>query len=131
MKKFFCFNCQTEVIPQKFIKWNFCPHCKHYIRVSDSGFYRVCDKCGANMPADATYCRKCRLLFDGSGKMKPLFPFDLYSSSQNGWNWLLNAITLFLAIIIGIGVIYISVYVIFAFIFIALVYWIFNLLRWR
>ena len=128
MRNLFCFNCQKEVKSRQIFKWHFCSQCWCYLKDSDNGFYRICDACGANMPANAEYCRKCRLLFDGSGKRKQSM-FVLQNMRKNGWGWLIDGITLFLAVLIGLGVLYISFYLILVFFFIGLVYWIFNILR--
>lgn len=70
MKKYFCFNCQKDIIPRRVWKWRFCPHCYRRVIDDGSGFYLVCDRCGANMPANAENCSKCGHGFYGHADNK-------------------------------------------------------------
>lgn len=65
MKRYFCFHCQKQVEPHHIFKWRLCPHCHHRITDDGSGFYRVCDGCGANLASDSAQCLKCGKVFDG------------------------------------------------------------------
>ena len=69
MKKYFCYHCQEEVTPYgitcKKLRWLFCPKCLRRITDDGSGFYRICDYCGANIAPDAAACPKCGYIFDG------------------------------------------------------------------
>lgn len=129
MKKYFCFNCQQQVEPYSLWKWRFCPRCKRYMTDDGEGFYLVCDKCGANLPPNAKHCLKCGHGLNGSKDV------DIYSENSplgNLFAWFSLALMLFLSVIIGIGVLYVSFYVILFAIFFGLVMFIFNLLKsWR
>jgi len=130
MKKYFCFHCQKEVAPFSFWKWRFCPHCKRRITDTGEGFYMVCDKCGANLPPDAKRCLKCGYGLTGDKDI------DVYAPKSflfdNDWpNLIIGFIALFLFLVIGLGVLYVSFYLIIFFVFIGAIMFALNLLRQR
>lgn len=124
MNKYFCFYCQKEVEPRSFFKWRFCPFCKHRITDNGDGFYRICDNCGANMPSSAKRCLKCgHVLFDdGSNELSLTDNFD----GGGLLDLAVGTAALFLSIIIGIGVLYVSFYLVFFFAVIALAVYLYN-----
>lgn len=130
MKKYFCFHCQKEVEPYSFWKWRFCRQCKRRITDNGEGFYMVCDKCGANLPPDAKHCLKCGHGLPGNKDIDTYAPKSLLFDT-NWLNIIAAAISLFLLIVIGLGVLYVSFYLIFFFIFIGAVAFLFSLLRGR
>lgn len=128
MKKYFCFHCQKEVEPFSFFKWRFCRVCKRIITDNGDGFYMVCDKCGANLPPEAKRCLKCGHGFYGEKDVDTYAPKS-FLFDTNWLNWLVGIFALFLCIIIGLGVLYISFYFIIAFAVVGAVMFMFNLLR--
>ncbi|MBP5215179.1 MAG: hypothetical protein J6039_01300 [Alphaproteobacteria bacterium] len=125
MKKFFCFYCQNYVSPFKFFKWRFCPHCKRFMQDNGEGFYRVCDKCGANLPADATKCLKCGYHFGNTENQIS----KIGVKGLAGWQqWLVNAVFLFVSIVLGVFVLYISFYAFAFFVLVGLICFIFVFL---
>jgi ribosomal protein S26 len=130
MKKYFCFHCQKEVEPYSFWKWRFCPHCKRRITDNGEGFYMVCDKCGANLPPDAKRCLKCGHTLYGEKDIDVYAPRSFLF--DNDWlNLLAAAVFLLLFIIIGLGVLYVSFYMIFFFIIVGAIAVLLNLFRMR
>lgn len=124
MKKYYCFYCQQDVAPRHFFKWRFCPHCRHYMTDSGEGFYRICDCCGANMPVDATKCIKCK---QNTGlPTQNVKTIDLNNLPL--WvMWLLRFAAVAVSIIIGIGILYVSFYLIIVIFAIGLALFLFNL----
>ncbi len=126
MKKVYCFYCQQDVAPKKILLWHFCPHCKHRLTDNGEGFYRVCDRCGANMPINASVCVKCGK--STGSNTREIEPF--ISSQYAPWlQWLINIAALFFSVMIAVGVIYVSFYLIFVFLALGLAYFIFQLFR--
>ena len=117
--EYFCFNCQKNVKPFKLIKWHVCPHCKRFMNDDGSGFYRICDRCGANMPANAEFCLKCgHNLINGNdenitfNQLKMMWYKNLWKNS------FIAVLMLILAVLFIFGLLYISFYVaIFAVVF--------------
>lgn len=127
MKNYFCFYCQQDVEPHVLLKWRFCPHCRHRITDSGDGFYRVCDHCGANMPPTAKQCVKCGYTTDGQ---QPALPRQL------GWpvhwyDWLVAALAVLFSVIIAVGILYVSFYLLLVFFVAGLAWFLFNLLLAR
>ena len=116
MKKFFCFHCQQEVTPYKILKWRVCPHCRRLMSDDGSGFYRECDKCGANMPSDAEFCLKCgHNLVGGADKNTDMDKF-VSQWRKNMWqSSLLGALLFVCALVIMFVVLYFSFYFIIIF----------------
>ena len=128
MKKFYCFHCQQNIEPIGFWKMRFCPHCHRYVTDKGEGFYKVCDSCGANLPADAAKCLKCGHYMEMENTMEQ-YGFNTYVFENQWLGWLLIAIALFLAIIVAIGVLYISFYAVAAVFIVALAAFLFNAIR--
>ena len=123
MKKYYCFYCQQDVTPQTFLWWRTCPHCRHKITDKGEGFYRVCERCGANMPVDAHYCVKC-----GNGADQNQL-IERYMQIKSPWMVrIIGAIAVALSVLLAFGIVYISFYLIFALLVVALAYFIFDLL---
>lgn len=116
MKKFFCFHCQQDVAPYKILKWRVCPHCHRLMSDDGSGFYRECDKCGANMPSDAEFCLKCgHNLVGGADKNTDMDKF-VSQWRKNMWqSSLLGALLFVCALVIMFVVLYFSFYFIIIF----------------
>lgn len=130
MKKYFCFHCQKEVAPYSLWKWRFCPQCKHRITDNGEGFYMVCDKCGASLPPDAKRCLKCGHGLLGDKDIDVYAPKSLLFDTD--WlNLIAGFIALFLFLIIGLGFLYVSVYLIIFFVFLGAIMFLFNLFRLR
>ncbi len=127
MSKFYCFHCQKEVSPYHLYRWRICPHCWHKITDNGAGFYLICDRCGANMPVDAQNCPKCGAGANGNPDILPLPTLF----SQNWTAWLIRAALLFFSIILTLGIIYISFYLMSIFFVIAFIYFIYNMLHNR
>lgn len=130
MKKYFCFHCQKEVEPYSFWKWRFCPQCKRRITDNGEGFYMVCDKCGANLPPDAKRCLKCGYGLTGNKDIDAYAPKS-FLFDTNWLNLIAGFIALFLFLIVGLGFLYVSVYLIIFFVFVGAIMFLFNLLRAR
>lgn len=130
MKKYFCFHCQKDVTPYSFWKWRFCPHCKRRITDNGEGFYMVCDKCGANLPPNAGQCLKCGQRLSGNKDIDVYAPKSLLFDT-NWFNLIVGFIALFLFLVIGLGFLYVSVYLIIFFVFLGAIMFLFNLLRIR
>lgn len=125
MKKFFCFRCQKEVKPHSLGKWRFCPECFRLMTDNGEGLYLICDKCGANMAPDAHYCPKC-----GSGANGYPDVEFLPEILRKSWlDWLMQGVLLFISILLTIGILYVSFYLIIFFFAACLVYFIYNSLR--
>ncbi|MCQ2734543.1 MAG: hypothetical protein MJ212_01145 [Alphaproteobacteria bacterium] len=116
MKKYFCFHCQQDVTPYKILKWRICPQCKKIMSDTGDGFYRVCDKCGSNMPSDAQYCLQCgHNLIGGADKNTDMDKF-MSLWRKNMWqNSLLSILLLFSALLIVSVILYFSFYFIIVF----------------
>jgi len=128
VKRFYCFYCQKNIDPFKLFKWKFCPDCKHYISDTGDGFYKVCDRCGANLPTDAADCIKCGYAFHGDNALKE---YNAIPLSRKWFEGFVSVLILFLSVLIGLGVIYLSFYAI-LFIFVVGFVWFFlNMLRIR
>lgn len=127
MKKVYCFHCQQDITPYKVWKWNICPRCFRPTPDDGSGLYLVCDNCGANMPSDAKYCPKCGYSPFG-------LPPRLLSASDhlNGRNVLQQIIrfgALFLSLLLSVGVLYLSFYLLFVFALVGLAYYLFTVFK--
>ena len=129
MKKYFCFYCQKDVEPFGIFKWKFCPHCRHRITDDGSGFYRVCENCGANMPTDAPRCLKCGRIFDAQAVQTELF--EGIFKRRRWFDFIFGIGFIFLSLLAFIGIFYISFYVFFAALIIGVIAWIFNIFRPR
>lgn len=114
MKKFYCFYCQQEVEPRRFIKWRFCPKCGKYLKDSGEGFYRICNRCGANMPVDASACYKCG---NSTGLPEEKYTAEKFLNLSNWAYFLQNCMFFALCIVLLIGIIYLSFYLIMAALF--------------
>lgn len=123
MKRFFCFYCQKEVEPHRLLRWRFCPQCKRLITDNGDGFYRVCDNCGANMPVDVAHCPKC----GRSTGMPETVPTTLFKQPNVWFSWLIRIALIILSLVLSVGILYVSFYLIFAFFVIGLAFWLFNL----
>lgn len=111
MEKFFCFHCQQDVSPYKILKWRFCPHCRKLITDDGSGFYRVCDECGANMPSDGEYCIKCGHNLQGGADRDSDKDRILAICRRNLWkNGFIAAAFLLFVFLLILGILYISFY---------------------
>lgn len=108
MKKVYCFNCQKDVTSVNFGKWRFCPHCFHKLDDNGEGLYLVCDKCGANLPVNATHCLKCGHGVNGHDDFEK--PLSL-PSAQTSLNWLMQIGLFILSLLVAVGIIYLSFYV--------------------
>lgn len=123
MNKFYCFHCQKEVEPKEFFRWRFCPHCRHKITDSGEGLYLICDSCGANNQVTATKCVKCGYGLNGN-ESKEVKIYDYVKNSD--WLQLFVEISVvILGLIFSIFVLYISFYLVFAFLIFGVVYWLF------
>lgn len=128
MKKLFCFHCQKDVKPFSFWKWRFCPQCKRQMTDKGDGFYMVCDRCGANLPPDAGRCLKCGQELTGDKSIGIYAPKSFLF--DNDWpNLIFGFIAFVLFMIVGLGVLYVSFYLIFFFVLIGLIMFLFNLLK--
>lgn len=126
MEKLYCFNCQRDVRPFKFFKWRFCPDCRRYMHDDGSGFYKVCDDCGANLPADAARCIKCGYKFYGDNAVKE---YDFCWFNQSWVNKLISALIVFISILAGFALVYVSFYLVLFIAAAGLVWFILNMLR--
>lgn len=130
MKKYFCFNCQKEVEPQRFWRWRFCPVCRRLMKDNGEGFYRICDYCGANMPVDAVHCVKCGRRVDG-------LPETLSDTLERSFNTksladiVLSLFMFVLAFLLLLGILYASFYVLLAALVIGFVWVGFTFVRSR
>lgn len=130
MNKYFCFHCQKEVTPYSFWKWRICPHCKRRITDTGNGFYMVCDKCGANLPPDAKQCLKCGHGLTGDKDICTYAPKSFLF--DNDWpNLIVGIIALLLFTIIGLGVLYVSFYLLIFFFFVGAIMYALNFLSLR
>lgn len=111
MKRYFCFHCQQDVTPYKILKWRVCPQCKKLMVDTGEGFYRVCDKCGANMPSEAEFCLKCgHNMVGGADKDIDMEKF-MSLWRKNMWQSSLLSIVFFIvALLILFAVLYFSFY---------------------
>ena len=126
MKNCYCFYCQENVKPLGFRKIKFCPKCKHYMTDDGEGFYKVCDDCGANMPTDAAQCLKCGYNFKGDNALRE---YGFNTIKQTWIERIISVFIVFLSILVGISVLYLSFYV-FLFVFVVgLVWFLLNSLR--
>lgn len=128
MKKFYCFHCQQDVEPHGFWKIRFCPKCRHFITDDGEGFYKVCDVCGANLPANASKCVRCSHIFAMENSMDK-FGFNTYVVKNTWLSWLFVILTFVVSIIAAMGILYVSFYFVAAVLFLALILFLFNILR--
>ncbi len=127
MKKVYCYHCQKDINPLKLLKWRFCPHCFRPTNDGGDGFYLVCDRCGANMPVQATNCLKCGHGLNGNPDDQPIMlpaPKTLIHS-------LLQVILFLFSIFIAIAVIFISFKLLLFFLIIGMGFAIYNTLKHR
>lgn len=130
MKKFYCFYCQKDVSPFKFFKWRFCPDCKHYMCDNGEGFYKICDNCGANLPADAAHCIKCGYAFKGDSAQKEYGSLPINLPLNNSWiDAVISTIIVILSILAGIAILYLSFYAVLFISGVGLVWFLLNALR--
>lgn len=128
MKKFYCFYCQEDVVPHGFWKIHFCPKCRRFMTDNGEGFYKVCDVCGANLPANATKCVRCNHLF-AMEKAMDKYGFNTYVF-KNNWMSLIFAVLAFvISIIAALGILYVSFYFVAVVLIFALILLVFNMLR--
>ena len=124
MKKVYCFYCQQDVMPKRFLLWQICPHCHHRLTDNGEGFYRVCERCGANMPVNAHQCVKCGNTIGPAQNQIETFIPKQYAP----WLiWLLRVAAIFISLLISIGILYISFYLILVLFVLGLAYFIFQL----
>ena len=128
MKKFYCFYCQEDVKPHGFWLFRFCPNCHRHMTDKGEGFYKVCDVCNANLPTDASKCVRCGYHFN---KESAVENFELGALlDKNTWlSWALIVVALAIGVILLLGIIYVSFYVIVAVVLFALIAMLFNTLR--
>ncbi len=119
-EKFYCFYCQKEVEPKGFWFLKFCPYCKHRITDSGEGFYRICDFCGADNPVSAKTCVKCKHQLSGEDKNE----IELFAKNMNPWiQTLMNVLLAIGALAFFILILYVSFYLVLAFLLFAVVYY--------
>ncbi len=124
MKKVYCFYCQQDVAPKKFLWWRVCPECQHRLTDNGDGFYKVCDACGANMPVDAKVCVQC-----GKGAEIDGLPAALgLTDVKSVWLlWLIRIAAVVFSIILAVGILYISFYLVFVLLALGLAFFVFQL----
>lgn len=111
MKKFFCFYCQQDVTPLGFWKFRYCPNCRHHITDDGSGFYKVCDVCGANLPANAHKCIRCGYNFNVEDAIENYAVGSFFNA--NAWfSWLVICFVLFISVIAAFGLLYVIFYLV-------------------
>lgn len=128
MKKFFCFYCQESIEPLGFGKLRFCPKCKRYVSDKGEGFYKVCDACGANLPTDAKKCLKCGHYMEMENTMEE-YGFKTYVYRNTWLSWIMVCLALFFAVIIALGILYVSIYVVAAVFIFVMIAVLFNMIR--
>ncbi len=128
MKNFYCFYCQQDVKPRGLWKIRFCPKCKHFMTDDGEGFYKVCDVCGANLPANAKKCLRCNHIFAMEEAMEQ-YGFHQYVFENSWIGWLLAVVLLFVSVVAALGILYVLFYFVAAVILVALVVLLFNMLR--
>lgn len=69
-KKYFCYYCQEGTEPRWGLNGKFCPRCGCYLLDENIDFFKVCNKCGANLPPDAAVCLLCGYHFSGDNAQK-------------------------------------------------------------
>lgn len=126
MKKCYCFYCQENVEPRGFRKLKFCPQCKRFMSDEGEGFYKVCDNCGANMPTDAARCLKCGYTFKGDNALRE-YGFD--TVKQTWVERIISVFIIFLSILVGLSVLYVSFYVVLFVLVAGAVWFLLNMLR--
>lgn len=126
-EKVYCFHCQKEIKPFRILNWQFCPHCFHKTEDKGEGFYLVCDKCGANIPVNSTHCLKCGHGVNGHSN----YDVEILSQPNQWLVWLIRIALIALSIIVSIGIIYISFYLIFIFLVLGLAFFIVNMFSQR
>ena len=128
MRKFFCFYCQKYVEPRGFKLFRICPNCRRRITDNGEGFYKVCDVCGANLPANAKKCLCCGYHFN-KGSAIENFEFSAFLERHIWLSWILLVLALVIGIVLMLGVIYVSFYVAAAILLFAGIALIFNIFR--
>ena len=128
MKRFFCFHCQENIEPLGFWKLRFCPKCKRYVTDTGEGFYKVCDSCGANLPPNAEKCLKCGHFTEMQNTMEK-YGFNTYVYENSWLTWLLAAAAFVIALILAVGLLYVSFYVVAVVFVFALIMVLFNIIR--
>lgn len=128
MKKFYCFYCQQDVEPRRFLKWRFCSKCGKYISDNGEGFYRVCDNCGANMPVDAAECYKCG---KSTGLPSKKSAAENFFNIHNWAYFLQNFIISLLGIALLAGILYFSFYIILAAFFCFFIFYSISMLLYK
>jgi len=130
VKKFYCFYCQKDVQPFKFFKWRFCPTCKRYMSDDGEGFYKICDRCEANMPTDAAHCLKCGYAFEGDNARKEYGNLPVNLPLGKGWSEaFVSTVIVILSILAGLAVLYLSFYAVLFIIVVGFVWFLLNMLR--
>ena len=124
MKKVYCFYCQQDVAPKSFLWWRVCPECRRRLTDNGEGFYKVCDKCGANMPVDAKTCMQC-----GNGAEIGDLPAILgLTTVKSVWLlWLIRIAAVVFSVILAVGILYISFYLVFVLLALGLAFFVFQL----
>lgn len=128
MKKFYCFYCQENIKPHGFLMFRYCPNCRRRITDKGEGFYKVCDICNANLPADADKCLRCGYNFNKDHAIDN-FVASRFLDKNTWLGWLLVCLALFLGIIVTLGVLYISFYIAGIVLLIVFFAFLFNILR--
>lgn len=119
MKKFYCFNCQQEVEPKKIFGFGICPHCYRRIMDSGDGFYRICDKCGADNPVSARSCIKCKSNL--SGEFSP--DDTALTKADSLLNILLEIAIFIIGTVLLFFALYLSFYIFFAVAIFGAIFW--------
>lgn len=128
MKKFYCFYCQQDVKPRGFWPFRICPNCNRRMSDDGSGFYKVCDVCGANLPTNAHKCVRCGYNFNLQNAVENYEMGAFFNS--NAWiSWIFIVLALAVSIVAAFGLLYVMLYVIGIMAIFALVVFLFNLLR--
>lgn len=113
MKKLYCFNCQQEVVPEKFLGFRFCPQCKHRLTDKGDGFYLVCDNCGADNPLSAKKCVKCGYHLNAYEPTET--NVEIFAKSKSIKDFVLDFLFVFGAIVFSVIILYISFYLLLVF----------------
>ena len=128
MDKLFCFYCQEDVKPSGFWKLKFCPKCHQRLTDDGSGFYKVCDVCGANLPTDAKKCMHCGYNFVVEDAIADYQMGQFFSTSP--WAAGFLAFLVLLACVAFIlCILYVSIYFAAIAVILALIFGLYNLIR--
>ncbi|MBR3662558.1 MAG: hypothetical protein IKN67_04690 [Alphaproteobacteria bacterium] len=125
MEKSYCYHCQKDINPQRFLWWKICPHCHRKTAANDDGLYLVCDNCGANNPVDAHICLKCGNGLNGYRPDESVVPYFVTHS------WLvplINFAAVFIGLLLALGILYISFYLVFVLLAVGIIWYGINAL---